>query len=87
MINLIYSFLIAGQYTCYITDSVGTTIDLTESVCKIKPPRKTCSDYPSSEAAQNAFEQNLPGTQYLDADGDGRVCEWGTQKIKEKEQL
>jgi hypothetical protein len=71
---------ITQQYTCYITDSYGKTLDLSEIVCGIKPPRKTCADYATGEEAQQAFDAQLSGTQYLDGDGDGSVCEWGTKK-------
>jgi hypothetical protein len=32
--------------------------------------RMTCADYSSPEQAQQAFNAKLPGTKYLDADGD-----------------
>jgi hypothetical protein len=44
-----------------------------------------CSNFRSKQEAQAAFDKKQPGTQGLDGDGDGRVCEWGTLKAKSQE--
>lgn len=63
------------QYVCYMVDEQNQLIDLT-NVCGSNELRKTCQDYQSKEEAQAAFNNKLPGTEYLDGDGDGKVCEW-----------
>jgi hypothetical protein len=44
-----------------------------------------CSNIRSKEEAQAAFDKKQPGTQGLDGDGDGKVCEWGTARAKSQQ--
>ena len=61
------------NYVCYMVDEKQNLIDLIH-LCGEN--RKTCQDYQTQEEAQAAFNNKLPGTEYLDGDKDGKVCEW-----------
>ncbi|MGH2413611.1 MAG: excalibur calcium-binding domain-containing protein [Microcystaceae cyanobacterium] len=61
---------------CYMIVNPGTMLNL-NSLCGV---HLTCSAFRSSQEAQAAFDSKEPGTEGLDGDNDGKVCEWGTHK-------
>ncbi|MBE9019210.1 hypothetical protein IQ272_24360 [Chroococcidiopsidales cyanobacterium LEGE 13417] len=60
---------------CYLELRLGQMINL-NSLCGV---RLQCSYFQSKELAQAAFDRREPGTEGMDGDRDGKVCEWGTQ--------
>lgn len=82
-INVIYQLPPPQTYEpnkvpgCYIVDDSNRMIDLS-LLCgeQEEIPRLTCDDFETKEAAQAAFDADIPGTDRMDADNDGQVCEW-----------
>lgn len=64
-----------AQPLCYVIWQSDTMINLNSLCGEVK---LSCSNFRSKEEAQAAFDKKQLGTQGLDGDGDGKVCEWGT---------
>ncbi len=61
------------EYVCFMVNDNNSVRDLSY-LCGDQ--RKYCSDFKTQQEAQAAFDSKMPGTQYLDGDNDGKVCEW-----------
>ncbi len=68
-----------AQPLCFLIWQPGAMINL-NTLCG--EAKLNCSNFRSKEEVQAAFDKKQPGTQGLDGDGDGKVCEWGTLKAK-----